>query len=567
MAFQNYIFNCRRLGLEISSADAADVEPKATSMMYNWLINNESGVQTNPDTDKEIANSFDHNTYKLTKNGYLFGYNGKQYKDIDKLRKDLGQEIHGKVVTKFDPKPLGLVTFRVHGTKKPWEPVPMFGNPTTARMDVQAGCLESYFWYKGNFRDTQDYGWINAGSLGKLTLRGVNEARGFLRTESLWYGNLPGEIAWPGGHVDNADDLTAARNKNGCLQVAALPGKTLHPDGLGYWSVSLPTVDGAKIDISAWIRAKGVKAASPAGGVYLLAEFRNATGQNISRQYVVGANDGEEAARPDFAVGTYTHKQVAGVVTAPKDARWFRVGFGVRDASGWASFADIDIQTRPGVAPKETAGNARPIEPSNFKWNIMDISKMLNRPLADEVDGDGKGGWTDQGSQMDLRELSSGERNFNGVPFRVEKDNACFIMKNKYRPSEALPSGGRVKLKAKADVLAFLHSGGFLPVDVRHATYIIHYADGSKAEIPIIAGKNILDWTSNSDAVDDIKYDPAKGLLLHAITVPCPKVVRVNVWMLLWKNPHPEKEIAALEVKGENEGIPGLIGVTFGVAK
>ena len=63
------------------------------------------------------------------------------------------------------------------------------------------------------------------------------------------------------------------------------------------------------------------------------------------------------------------------------------------------------------------------------------------------------------------------------------------------------------------------------------------------------------------------KYDPAKGLLLHAITVPCPKVVRVNVWMLLWKNPHPDKQIVALEVKGKNEGIPGLIGVSVGVAK
>jgi hypothetical protein len=37
--------------------------------------------------------------------------------------------------------------------------------------------------------------------------------------------------------------------------------------------------------------------------------------------------------------------------------------------------------------------------------------------------------------------------------------------------------------------------------------------------------------------------------------------------MLLWKNPHPEKEIASLEVKGENQGIPGLIAVSRGITK
>ena len=82
------------------------------------------------------------------------------------------------------------------------------------------------------------------------------------------------------------------------------------------------------------------------------------------------------------------------------------------------------------------------------------------------------------------------------MAFRVAKGNACFIMKNKHRPSENLPDGGKVDLKGKADVLAFLHSGGWISADVRQATYIIHYADGAKVEIPVIGGKNILDWAT-----------------------------------------------------------------------
>ena len=64
-----------------------------------------------------------------------------------------------------------------------------------------------------------------------------------------------------------------------------------------------------------------------------------------------------------------------------------------------------------------------------------------------------------------------------------------------------------------------------------------------------------------------MKYDPALGLLLPAVTVPSPKFVQVTIWLTLWQNPHPEKPIAGLEVRGANEGIPGLIAVSFGQRK
>ena len=99
---------------------------------------------------------------------------------------------------------------------------------------------------------------------------------------------------------------------------------------------------------------------------------------------------------------------------------------------------------------------------------------------------------------MDLRNLHAGDYTFNGVPFRVEKGNACFIMKNKQCPSENLPKGGKVMLGGKADVLALLHTGAWIDQDVRQAVYVIHYSDGGKAEIPVVGGKNILDWTEHT---------------------------------------------------------------------
>jgi parallel beta-helix repeat protein len=561
-AFENYVFNNRGQGLAMGTPDQEDTDPKANRMTYNWVINNGVGVNTGPNGRGEIANAFDHNTYQLAPNGLLLQYGPKQYKDIASVRADLGQEIHGKIVDKFDPAPLGLVTFRVNGTKKHWEPIPMFGNPSVKRSDLVQNNDELYFWRRGDLQDGYTDKWRCEGFGGMGgTARGSRQD-GFLR--QFFVSRVGPTEAYPGAKVDKGvDDATAARSNGVCLQVSAAPGKSITAEGLGYWSVDLPTTDGAQIDLSLWIRASKIKAAAGGGGVYAIAEFCDATGQNATRQYLAGGAGDAKPAGADFVEGTYAYKKLSGMVTAPAGARWFRMGFGLRDCSGWAAFDDFDIQTRPGVAEAEAVVK-RAIETEKYDWRVADISKLFNRPLAD---GDGKVGWTGQGPLMDLRGLQAGDYKFNGVPFRVEKGNACFIMKNKKLPSENLPNGGKVELKGKADMLVFLHSGGWLDPDIKHATYIIHYADGSKAELPIIGGKNIWDWTAPADRVDDQKYDPALGLILHAVTVPSPQFVRVNVWMTIWQNPHPDREIVELEVKGENEGIPGLIGVSLGVAK
>ena len=63
--------------------------------------------------------------------------------------------------------------------------------------------------------------------------------------------------------------------------------------------------------------------------------------------------------------------------------------------------------------PPRHAGNGGqevlPIDAARFAWTPCDLTGLLNRPLADEVAGDGKGGWTDQGPTMDLRNLHAGD--------------------------------------------------------------------------------------------------------------------------------------------------------------
>jgi hypothetical protein len=140
-------------------------------------------------------------------------------------------------------------------------------------------------------------------------------------------------------------------------------------------------------------------------------------------------------------------------------------------------------------------------------------------------------------------------------------------MRSPRRPAGNLPERGVVKIGARADALAFLHSGGWIAGDVQHARYVIHYADGSKVEIPLVGGRNILDWTAPAEAPTGAAYDPALGYTRAAVSVPSHRFVTVHVWMTLWVNPHPEKAIASLEIVGANQGIPGLIAVSRGAAR
>ena len=558
---ENYCFNNREEGIAITTCDGEGVG--ANSFFRNWVIDNGLGGRFEPDKSKLPANLFDGNIYKVPVGGSLFRYGEKRYKDLAAVRTDLAMEAHGSVVDKFDPATLDLVTFRVPGIKKSWNPMPMFGNPHGTRysaLPLENGMVEDvrYFWKPGTFEGTGPYrhswggyGGENEGCYASVTKRDDDDS---------------GRMCYVYPQAKNKNFPGSVHEGNGCLQITTAPGKTISSDGLGIWSTDLPTVDDAKINLSLYVRGKDLKASKDNGGLFVLAEFCNETGQNITRQFLVGAEKGRKPLAAECMTGTYAYKQLKATVTAPKGARWFKLGFGLKDCTGWAAFDEMDIQTQPG-SPDTEGNRVLPIDAKKFAWTPCDLTKLFNRPLADDVDNDGKGGWTDQGSLADLRNLQPGDYTFNNVAFRVAKGNACFIMKSPHRPSENLPQSGKVDLTGKADMLAFMHSGGWIARDIQHATYIIHYADGTKVDIPVIGGKNIIDWAQPPSRADDVTYDPTLGLLLPATTVASPQFVHVTVWMLLWKNPHPDKEIASLEVKGENQGIPGLIAVSRGAAK
>ena len=195
------------------------------------------------------------------------------------------------------------------------------------------------------------------------------------------------------------------------------------------------------------------------------------------------------------------------------------------------------------------AGQARAAD----GFQMLDLKPIVNMDWRDEVWGDGKGGWTDQGDN-DMRQISVGTRQLLGIPFELidpahNGGKAVLTLGSKKFPAGPLAATARFGGKARS--LYFLHaaawSGGHM------ATYVVHYADGATAEIPIRDKEEIMNW-----------WWPTHGPKYRAaIHVPNAQTDDVGLVVFGWDNPQADKVIRDIELKSLNaDGIVVVAAIT-----
>lgn len=128
----------------------------------------------------------------------------------------------------------------------------------------------------------------------------------------------------------------------------------------------------------------------------------------------------------------------------------------------------------------------------------LDLSKVANRGFRDDVAGDGKGGWNDQGPRNDLRMFRPGDYRFFGVEFHVldpakTGEKSCVVLNGEkqtcFLDSATIGSAGK-----KGKYLYLLHANAYSGSKEKSGSISVKFADGSKQEILVRDRVDVGNW-------------------------------------------------------------------------
>ena len=180
-----------------------------------------------------------------------------------------------------------------------------------------------------------------------------------------------------------------------------------------------------------------------------------------------------------------------------------------------------------------------PLIEQNF--TTIDLRPYTNRAFADDVAGDGKGGWGDEGPENDLRDFTLyGEQVFRGITFDIinpDKNNgtSCIVLRGQNDVN--LPTSVEIPINHKAGGIYFIHNGSWL--SPRTGQYTIVYSDGTQEVVEIVGRENIADWWGVTE----------NSFIRTAWKGTAPKAGTISLGIFALENPHPDKEISKLKLE------------------
>jgi hypothetical protein len=166
----------------------------------------------------------------------------------------------------------------------------------------------------------------------------------------------------------------------------------------------------------------------------------------------------------------------------------------------------------------------------------IDLSQHANVKFKDTFHNDPRAG-------NNLAGLPTGKQTFAGVKFTVG-DGLIQLGSARVKGPEKVEG---IKVGRFLTKLHFLHScgcGGDDPEGTVIGKYVVHYDDGTAADVEIAYGKDVVDWwvmPGQKDATrskvgweGDNEVSKGTGAKLH-------------LSLTTWENPHPRKKVTSLD--------------------
>ncbi len=131
------------------------------------------------------------------------------------------------------------------------------------------------------------------------------------------------------------------------------------------------------------------------------------------------------------------------------------------------------------------------------------LGDAANSTYDDEVADDGKGGWTDQGSEIDFRQFPGGKVEYNNVTFQTAvpapDKNTCIVLAEAKRGAQFKQTATLVLPETSFHNLCLMHASAWPPAAQKTVgTIEVQYRDGTTASLPVKQLRDIGNWWHNS---------------------------------------------------------------------
>jgi hypothetical protein len=143
-----------------------------------------------------------------------------------------------------------------------------------------------------------------------------------------------------------------------------------------------------------------------------------------------------------------------------------------------------------------------------------------------------------------LTALPGGVQTLLDVPFQV---GAAVLQLGSTGIADKPDKIAGISVGRKCTRLHILHATGYYLDDGQEANigaYTVHYDDGTSTTIPIVYGRDVLDWWKYPGA-----GDPSRGKVAWEGTNEAAKEFEatLRLYLTTWENPHPDKAVKTID--------------------
>ena len=218
-----------------------------------------------------------------------------------------------------------------------------------------------------------------------------------------------------------------------------------------------------------------------------------------------------------------------------------------------------------------TYAAGRDLSQANLKYEPIPLDDRCNQYLTKDR------GWFDGGK--DLAHLPGGENRFGGVTyvirdFKTSPVPSCIMLAGPGAKGKLPNELKGLRVGRKADALFFLHAfrqarewkpRGKATAPPVVFKYVVHYADGKTAEVPVLYGEGVDHWLTKEP--QGLK---SAALAWAAAAPNDASGEQAVLFSMPWVNPTPDAEIASVDLvygePGNPYGTPALLAITAGRA-